>query len=180
MRDRIANGEAVPDEIDLDELERRLRERWQPDAPRAAVDAEAMAVARKLMDPGNAARLGRTRAGQQFRYRPPVVTAEYFYVPPSSDPGLSVFSALSGWTVNVYVNGRKNSRTIGLSEQTCLGIVRKMRERGIEVRALVTELQRHRPLAGHEEPPGRYATPSKHVQPSRRRAVMLELARFGR
>ena len=90
--------------IDLDELERRLREKWQPEVHQPVVDAEAMAVARKLMDRGNAARLARTTRGQRFHYHVPVRTAEYFFAPPTYGYGGYMISA-GGWAVNIYVDG---------------------------------------------------------------------------
>lgn len=162
----------MTEEIDLNELEARLRDKWQPDAFKPAVDAEAMAVARQIMDKSNARRLGRTRRGHTFRYRQPVRTAEYFFAPPTYFPHSSIEVSPGGWTINTYLDGRKHTSTTGLTLASCMRIVRLMGERGIKAHELVTEGMRA--IRAEAAP----ATPSKQQQPSRRLAILNELSRF--
>lgn len=157
---------SVTEEIDLDELERRLREKWQPQAFTPAVDAEAMSVARQIMDKGNARRLAATRRGDRFRYRPVVTTAEYYVVPPH--PTLPL-SGVSGWRIDVFEDGKKRTSTPGLSEESCLRIANMMTRKGIRVRRVETELMRR-----HASVP---AAPNTRPAPSRRLAMLNQLAR---
>jgi len=156
--------------IDLDELERRLREKWQPEVHQPVVDAEAMAVARKLMDRGNAARLARTTRGQRFHYHVPVRTAEYFFAPPTYGYGGYMISA-GGWAVNIYVDGRKRTQTRDISDESCQRIVKALEQAGIHVKRIISERER-------QEDAAHIALPSKQVAPSRRHQILKELARF--
>lgn len=164
----------MTEEIDLDELERRLRLKWLRDAKPASVLAEEdRAVATKLLGKSNASRMAKTARGRQFKYKPPVYSAEYFFSPPIND---WVAKFVGSWTINILENGVKRTTTPGLTEERCRFIVSKLEQKGIPVRKFETEAMRRR---AHEPPPPD-PTPAKAKEPqvSRRRQIIDQLKDF--
>lgn len=147
---------------ELDELERRIREKWGTDlVPQSSLQPEDRAIAEKLLGKPNAERLARTPKGQRFKYRAPVVTAQYYYRPGMGDE----FSSFPGcWEVTVIVDGRKRVFATKLDQERCMFVVREMKKRSIPVRDL-----------------GGYVTPvqaPKTAQPSRRKAALDQIGKI--
>jgi hypothetical protein len=164
----------MTEEIDLDELERRVRSKWSEDLkPAPALAEEDRAVAVKLMGRDNARRMARMPSGKRFRYVAPVITAEYFYAAPGESMG--GIQRSGGWTINIFENGVKRSTTPGLREERCMFIVREIRKKGIEVRLFETEAMKRAAAERRGAPSTR---PTIDRQPSRRMQMIAQLKDF--
>lgn len=92
----------------------------------------------KLLGKDNAQRLqGAKENGARFRYRRPIHTAEFFRVPANE------WHPWETWTVNVFENGRVHLRKEGLTEEECTIVVKAIRAKGVPIKRLMLEADRH-------------------------------------
>jgi hypothetical protein len=119
-------------EISDDELECQMRAKLFQDRKPSGLTPEEQHIAGKLMGKGNADRLARAKAGAPFRYRPPLMTAEFYEVPPDGLlPGF--------WIINTYEDGVRTESWRESTEDECRRQVSDLRKRGFVVKVLETE-----------------------------------------
>lgn len=154
-------------EDDLETDVARLRDKWfgKGATPVKALDADEEAVAAKWMGKEAAHKLANTRAGE--RYRPPVVTARYGYIP-EADAGPWSAKALGDyWYVEVTRDGRKHTLFEG-DRTGCLQALAKLQR----MRVPVTRI-------GSERSPDELSPPARSKpQPSARHDILKRLGSF--
>lgn len=130
----VAADSGHHDEISDDELERRMREKWFSAEFRGTgvpkLNDDEQKVAAKLLGKENANRLA--NSSRPFRYRPKLVLAEYYEVPPD---GLMN----GGWRIDVIEGGERQDHRHGMSEQQCMRELRELSDKGALVKKIETE-----------------------------------------
>lgn len=154
---------------DLDELERRMRHKLLEDGPAhrgTSFTTEERGWASALLGTDETRRLERRRDNTRpFKHKKPIVTAEYYLVPPSELNALS-----GGWTITVRVNGKEHRSTWGLSEEDCLRVIAGLSAKGVQIRKIETEYMKE--IA-------KYRAEAKAKKPeSSRKAILQRLRGF--
>lgn len=149
-------------EDDLEADVARLRAKWfGPGAslPKA-LDAEELAVATKWMGRHAANKLANTRNGQ--RYRPPVVTVRWGYIPAADDGWLGGY-----FYIEVTRDGRKHNLFKG-DRMACLQVVARLERMNVQVTRI-----------GSERSPEELAPLARSKpQPSARHDILKRLGSF--
>lgn len=118
---------------------------------------EEQRIAAKLLGRDNARQLDRAARGEtRFRYRRPVVKAEYWC-------HRAAWGADEIWRIDIVENGVRRSFKTDLTEDQCNYVIRAISAKGIPVAKVMTEYMRTRV----EEP--------KPQPVSRRRAILDQL-----
>lgn len=151
------------DEIELEALEQRMREKLNPEAPRkgglSAAELEMARklvsgpaksnayglgeqeymMARRLLGSSNAERLGRAQEGRRVRLAPVVVTIEWYVVPGGYGPDI--------WHYDRVVNGRKETdqHASGVDFDDLNQRLAEFRKRNIHVRKITLEGEKREP-----------------------------------
>lgn len=118
---------------ELDLLEAQLREKWGGIAAPPNLTPEEEVIAAKLLGKGEAKRLANTPSGARYRYRRPVVRAEYFWVPSSQHHRYSTPDEPGFWAVDVFEDNKRRRWWEG-SWDLCRFIVKAMEDRRIPVK----------------------------------------------
>lgn len=127
-----------------EELERRARQlvgEWMSTRSEGpALSEEDQKIASKLMGATNAARRARHDGNRPFKVKRPIVTAEYYEVPPSSWSYIG-----GGWRIDVRENGILRNSRGGLSRVECITLIAKLEARGVTPKAIETEWMKQQP-----------------------------------
>ncbi len=152
-------------EISDEELERRMRAKLFASEPSGKdgpkFGAVELKIAEKLMGKSNAQRLA--HSDRPFRYRAPIITAEYYYTPDGE-------YHCGGWCLDMIEDGVRRKVISSGSWQSVSLKIRELDQKGIPVKRFETErmaveAQRHKTSANsHKE--------------GRRDAIMKRLKEF--
>lgn len=147
MKSTPGNGNAAYELTD-EELERVMRQKLGVNEPRLAntFSAEERRIADKLLGKTESQRLqNRRKSTRPFKPRKPVVTAEYYEVPPMN---VHWTSFGGGWRVDVRVDGEIYRSREGMDRDECTKLVANLSRRGVTVKPIITEWMRHNPDYG--------------------------------
>lgn len=159
---------------EFDELENALRANgWASAVAKTLLSRDDEAVAAKLLGKTNARRMVSTPIGRRTRL---VKTKEVYAVPNSL-----------GWMIGAQEGNKERVLNVGLSRQERDRVLAFARERGFDT--AIYDNPAVRPFTEPKRPsndnwdikhlePSRPATPSGHMRPSRRLAILNQLKGF--
>lgn len=162
MSGPFLNGPVDEPEVDDDELYRRMKRKLlanDTEREPAGFDDEEKRMAAKLMGMGRAKQLDKAqREGGRFRYRRPVVKAEYWCHRAS-------WGGVELWNIDVVEDGVRRNLKAGLYEEECNFVVRAISKKGIPVTKVMTEYMKQREVEMRQE---------KQRKPVSRRKAILD------
>ncbi|WGG58233.1 hypothetical protein [Brucella intermedia] len=128
-------------ELSDEELEKRLRKKWfgslAAQHGKPVLSEHDRKVAAKLLGDKNAKKLASPNLEKPFRYRAPVVTAEYYEVPGIS--GQYGFDLCGGWNVDLIEDGVKRSVVIRGDWEECRDKLKELSAKGIPIKKFETD-----------------------------------------